>query len=112
MAKVIGVYKIIFDNGAKQIKNLISHDDYLNIYKKYQDEIYELEKKNKFKETSTTKQLKKDLIDFFGIEWFTDKSPYFDAINTGNIKVDGYKQMFGPKLIDYPIYYNCKVEKI
>ena len=112
--KILGVYRITFENGVSQIKNLISHDDFLNIYKVTQDEIYDLEKENKFKPTNTTKQLKLDLIEYFGNEWFTDKSPYFHAIKKGHIAVDGYGKSWGigPELSATTIYYKCKVEKI
>jgi|ERR1035441_3645162 hypothetical protein len=110
--RILGTYKITYDNGATQIKNLISHDDFINIYKVGQDKIYELEKANKFKETNSTREIKKSLKGFFGDEWFTDKSPIFDAIKTGKLKFDGYIKCGGPKLRISPIYYNCKVEQI
>ena len=81
-SKILGVYQITYNDKVKQVKNLISHIDYIEIYKATQDKIYLLEKANKFKETNTTKQFKKELKEMFGSEWFTDKSPYFDAIST------------------------------
>lgn len=68
--KILGVYQITYPGNVKQVKNLISHDDFINIYKVYQDEIYELEKANKFKESNTTKRMKKELKEFFGSEFF------------------------------------------
>jgi len=113
MSKILGIYRFTYKNGVSQIKNMISHDDYINIYKIYQDKIYDLERENKFKETNTTKQLKKDLKEFFGSEWFTDKSPLFNAIKTGNLEYAGYiTNYLGPTLRTYPIYYNCIVEQI
>ena len=112
--KILGVYRITFDNGVSQIKNLISHDDFLNVYKVTQDKIYDLEKENKFKPTNITKKLKSDLIEYFGAEWFTDKSPIFKAIKKGHIAVDGYGKAWGlgPELGVTTMYYKCKVEKI
>ena len=80
--KIIGVYQITYINGNIQTKNLISHDDYVNIYKAYQDKIFELEKENKFKETNSSRNLKKELKDMFGPEFFTTMSPLFEAIST------------------------------
>ena len=80
MSKILGTYRITYDNGAVQVKNLISHEDYINIYKTTQDRIYDLEKENKFKETNTTRNLKKDMKEMFGSEFFTDDSPLFKAI--------------------------------
>jgi len=79
--KIIGVYEITYQNGNCQIKNLISHDDYVNIYKSYQDKIFELEKENKFKESNSSRKLKLELKEFFGTEFFTTMSPLFDAIS-------------------------------
>ena len=85
--KILGVYQIIYPGNVRQVKNLISHDDYIKIYKAYQDEIYELEKANKFKESNTTKRMKKELKEFFGSEWFTDKSPIYYAITSGYLSM-------------------------
>jgi len=101
-SKILGRYKITYSNGIFQFKNLIAHDDYINIYKAYQDKIYELEKANKFKETNTTKQLKKELKTYFGSEWFTDGSPLFGAISTGKMFLNEWQ---GGEI-------KCKVEVI
>ena len=100
--KILGVYKISYDNGATQIKNMISHDDFVNVYKVAQERIYELEKANKFKETASSKQLKKEMKYFFGPEWFTDKSPLFDAYKTGKMYLSPWQ---GGEI-------NCKVEQL
>ena len=87
MEKVLGIYRIIYPKyGVSQIKNLISHSDYENIYKRWSDRKQELElemstlnkKKHadKIKElNSEIKGIKKKLNDLFGSEFFTDESP-------------------------------------
>ena len=87
MEKVLGIYRIIYPKyGVSPVKNLISHSDYENIYKRWNDKKQELElevstlnkKKHadKIKElNSEIKGIKKKLNDLFGNEFFTDKSP-------------------------------------
>ena len=87
MEKVLGIYRITYPKyGVSQIKNLISHSDYENIYKRWSDRKQELElemstlnkKKHadKIKElNSEIKGIKKKLNDLFGSEFFTDESP-------------------------------------
>ena len=87
MEKVIGVYRIIYPKyGVSQVKNLISHEDYENIYKKWNERKQELETEisglnkkkhqDKIKElNSEIKGIKKKLNDLFGSEFFTNKSP-------------------------------------
>lgn len=89
--KLETIYRIAYKNGVTQVKNLISHSDFIEIYKKTEDKIYELEKENKFKETNTTKKLKKDLKEMFGSEWSTDKSPLYDAFLTGKLILPKYQ---------------------
>lgn len=96
MEKVLGVYRIIYPKyGISQIKNLISHSDYENIYKKWNNRKQELElelsslnkKKhaNKIEELSSEiRGIKKKLLDFFGNEFFTDESPIWLSQKTGN----------------------------
>ena len=87
MEKVLGIYRITYPKyGVFQIKNLIAHSDYENIYKRWNDKKQELElevstlnkKKHadKIKElNSEIKGIKKKLNDLFGSEFFTDESP-------------------------------------
>lgn len=87
MEKVLGIYKITYPKyGVTQVKNLISHVDYENIYKKWNERKQELEleisglnkKKHadKIKELSEeVKNIKAKLLNFFGSEFFTDESP-------------------------------------
>lgn len=55
---ILGTYRIMYHNGIVQVKNLISHDDYLNFIK--------------------TNKVKMD-------NYFTDKSPLYDAIKDGRL---------------------------
>ncbi len=87
MEKVIGIYRITYPKyGTSQVKNLISHDDYENIYKPWtarkteiETELAELNKKkhpDKAAELSSEiKTIKRELLRLFGSEFFTDKSP-------------------------------------
>ena len=83
--KILGVYKITYGNGngIAQQKNLISHEDYLDIIIPQEKLIYELEKENNYRETKESKQIKNELKDLFGGLWFTDKSPLYYASVTG-----------------------------
>lgn len=84
---ILGKYKITYANGIFQFKNLISHNDYLNDIKVVEDKIYEIERKNKFKENKESSELKSYLKNTYGIHWFTDKSPLFYGIKDGNVKL-------------------------
>lgn len=87
MEKVLGVYRITYpEYNVSQVKNLISHADYENIYKKWSERKQELEleistlnrKKHgdRIKELSQEiKNIKTKLNNFFGSEFFTDESP-------------------------------------
>ena len=86
-SKIQGKYQITYNCGIVQIKYLITHDDYVNIFKVYKEKILEIETKNNFKETKETKSLKNDLRIMFGNDFFTDKSPLFDAYLTGILKL-------------------------
>jgi len=77
-------YKITYHNGISQVKNLISHDDFLNDIKPTYDLIYELEVEKKMKDVFYHK---KRLTNTYGHEWFTDKSPLFFAIQSGILEL-------------------------
>lgn len=71
-------HEFTYRNGLKQRKRLIRHSDYLawkNLPETTEDEI-EL-KVGAFKTITG------------GDEWFTDKSPYFDAIKSGTLNCNG-----------------------
>ncbi len=96
---ILGVYKITYLNYKEpiiQYKNLILHSSYLEVIKPKYEKIYDFEVGNKKKEA---KILKKELLNEFGEQWFTDKSPIFEAITTD-------------KLDCLYIVHNVKVEKV
>ena len=84
---ILGKYKITYSNGISQFKNLISHIDYLQDIRVVEDNIYELEKKNKFKETKESLELKRYLKDTYGEFWFTDESPLWSSRLNGIMKL-------------------------
>lgn len=87
MERILGVYRITYPKyGVSQVKNLISHTDYENVYKTWNERKQELElelsslnrKKHadKAKELSQEiKNIKAKLLNLFGSEFFTDESP-------------------------------------
>ena len=87
MEKVLGTYRITYPSyGVSQVKNLISHTDYENIYKRWNEKKQELELEisglNKKKHSDKIKELnieikniKTKLLNLFGSEFFTDESP-------------------------------------
>lgn len=79
-SRIIGRYMITYHNGVTQEKDLISHTDYENIVKPLQDQIHDLETEKKDKEAG---ELKRQLKQMFGDNWFTDKSPIYEALKTG-----------------------------
>ena len=95
MEKVLGIYRITYPKyGVSQIKNLISHEDYENIYKKWNErkqeleiEISNLNKKkhsDKIKELNNeVKAIKAKLFNLFGLEFFTDRSPIWQSQKCG-----------------------------
>ena len=104
MEKVLGVYRIIYPSyGVSQIKNLISHADYENIYKRWNEKKQELEleisglnkKKHsdKIKELNTEiKNIKTKLLNLFGSEFFTDESPIWLSQKCGgNMLLSNYQ---------------------
>lgn len=85
--KILGTYKIEYENGVIQTKNLIIHEDFLNIIKPKQEEAYQLELQKKFEEAD---KIKTELKSIFGEYWFTDQSPLFWAIDSGFLIVPHY----------------------
>lgn len=88
---VKGLYQITYSNGLNQLKSLISHDDYLNVIRPLEIEIDFLKstvkKKSKDKNEMAKKQelhlLKLKRNSYFSGDYFTDKSPFYEAIETG-----------------------------
>ena len=104
MEKVLGIYRITYPKyGVSQVKNLIAHSDYENIYKRWNDKKQELEleisnlntKKHadKIKELSIeVKNIKTKLLNFFGSEFFTDASPIWLSQKCGgNMLLSNYQ---------------------
>lgn len=90
MNKVLGRYRITYECGVIQEKNLISHDVYTDMIKPLQSDIYELElllsKKNVNKKSvkEQIQECKKEISNIvLSNEWFTNKSPLYTAHLTG-----------------------------
>ena len=99
MKKILGSYRIIYDNNVVQTLDLIRHEDYTDIIKVKEAEIYNIQKENKWKDNDTSKQIKAKLNDMFGCNYFTNKSPLYDAYFTGFL----YSEHFENK------YKKCKI---
>lgn len=68
-----------------QFKNLISHEEFTEVIKPIENEIYDLEKANKYKQTAKSKELRK-IIKSYG-EYFTTQSPLYAAMTTNKIQL-------------------------
>lgn len=101
--KIIDKYRITYENGISQFKNLISHDDYLNIVKSIQSKIGDLEIQDYKKNKDKIQSLKNKQVSLFGEHWFTDESPLFLAIETGVLICP---------ISDKVYKYNVKVERV
>lgn len=92
--KILAKYKITYpDYGdMKQVKNLISHEDYINDIKpKYKEiAILEVEQSNYSKKNEKYKLIDRKISEIksyikkkYGDEFFTDKSPIWSAKENG-----------------------------
>ena len=99
--KIIAIYKIEYtDRGITQYKNLISHKDYLNEIVPLLTEINNIDQTYKKRQADKLKYpLKKRIEKEFGKQYFTDKSPLFDAIATGILEINNKK--FPVKITQY-----------
>lgn len=80
---IIATYKITYQNGISQVKNLINHEAYIDKVRPCLELIDELKlTKNKKFIGIVKNYLKAE----FGEHWFTNQSPLFEAIETGVIK--------------------------
>ena len=85
--RILGKYKVVYENGVNQSLNLVSHADYEQIIKPKQRELYDyelqyyIEKNPQIKEN--IKRIKRELHGLFGEHWFTDESPLFKASESG-----------------------------
>ena len=107
---VKGLYQITYSNGLNQLKILISHDDYMNVIRPLEIEIdflkSTIKKKSKDKKELEKKQelhmLKLKRKSYFSGDYFTDKSPFYEAIETGILnlpKAQGGSQKCNVSLI-------------
>jgi hypothetical protein len=101
--KILGTYNITYENGISQYKNLISHTDYLNIVKSIQSKIGELEIQDYKKNKDKIQSLKNKQVSLFGENWFTDESPLFLAIESGEMNLP---------ISDKVYNYKVKLEKV
>lgn len=101
-SKIKGKYQIIYNCGITQIKYLVSHDDYVNIFKASKERIFDIEIKNNFKETKESKRIKTELKIMFGDNFFTDKSPLYNAYLTGILELSKNQGGYRP----------CKIIKL
>ena len=99
---ITGIYKITYQCGVVQYKNLISHDFYINTIIPLQNKVHDIEVKGKKNWKSEASFVKGKIKKLVGSEWFTDKSPLFESIESG--------------LLILPIHqggiHKCKVESI
>lgn len=84
-SKIISQYKITYANGFIQTKDLISQSDYDSVLVPLKNQIQELEKNGK--ESVKSKELKNEIKEMFGSNFFTDDSPLYKAIETGYIEL-------------------------
>lgn len=84
---IIGKYRIEYpERGIVQYKNFIRHEDYINDISPLLDKINEIEQKYARKKADIlVKPIKAEIKRKYGAHWFTDKSPLFYAIHTGEM---------------------------
>ena len=104
MSKILGTYKITYPKyKMSHMKNLISHEDYLNVYKPLSERIKELESEcaelNKKKHADKISEYKKEiktikssLKEMFGDEFFTTESPiWLSTANNGIMTLSSWQ---------------------
>lgn len=86
-SEALGRYRIEYlkrgGGGFVQYKDLISHHDYEDVIKPSRqkiDQLYVIDR-----HSAEAKALERELWAKFGDDWFTDRSPWYDAISTGNL---------------------------
>jgi hypothetical protein len=88
MSRIIYTYNITYiDAGVVQLKNLIEHLDYITFIKPMTGIIETIKGQNKNKHTKESLDIKSVLRNAFGENWFTNKSPLFDAIQTAKLEL-------------------------
>jgi hypothetical protein len=78
--RILGTYQITYSNDVTQVKNLIRHSDFLSVIKPKEERIYDLQILKRDKLASL---IKKEISLLFGQEWFTDRSPLWQASKNG-----------------------------
>lgn len=86
---IIGKYRIEYpDRGIVQYKNLIRHEDYLNDIVPMLDNIRDIEQKyTRKKADALIKPIKAEIKRKYGSHYFTNQSPLFYAIKSGEMKL-------------------------
>lgn len=86
---IIAKYRIEYpDLSIVQHKNLIRHEDYLNDIVPMLDKINEIEQKYTRKKANILiKPIKTEIKRKYGSHYFTDQSPLFYAIKSGEMKL-------------------------
>ena len=103
------MYRITYENGITQEKELISHFEYKtrivpDNYIMATLGALKLGRKKMDKIKKKVKAIKAGLSADYPNEWFTDQSPLFEAITTGVVDLSDH---MGEKY-----KYNCTIEKI
>ena len=82
--RIIDTYKIKYNCGIEQEKNLITHEEFENVIKPKQKRIAELKSKGF---NNVAKILNSEIIITYGNSYFTTKSPLYKAIKTKHLKL-------------------------
>jgi len=104
---ILGTYKITYptQTTVEQIKDLIDHEDFVNVIAPTKKEIVKLEvtmtSENKEENTKKINELK-GLLKPFGTNFFTTKSPFGKAIESGILDLE----------MSWSTPIECKVEKV
>lgn len=85
--KILGTYRIEYSNGVVQHKNLVSEESYLGIIVPIYEEIYKIESESKPGYKKRVSKLKSKLKEMFGEFWFTENSPIYKSIETGELRL-------------------------
>jgi len=93
MKTSLGFYEIVYDQGIKQIKELIGREDY-EIYKKFSNQKSDLinlmkGSKKKERDPKLIQELKKINLELkdFSFPFFVVDSPIYDSITTGILHI-------------------------
>ncbi len=97
---ILGTYKIDYESGPIQEKNLISNSMYKEVVRPINSAIDYIESLNRGKKTPESIKLRGFVRDTFG-EYFTDNSPIFFAIESGVIELNVNQGN-----------HNCKITKV